>query len=77
MDRGAWRAAVQGVAEGQTGLSDEAQHRTPGLPWTLLAALGIFFTFYVFSCSVWGLVSCPLRWEREVLAAGPPEKSPG
>ena len=28
MDRGAWRAAARGVAEGQTRLRDSAQHST-------------------------------------------------
>ena len=48
--------SVQGLTESQTRLSDQAQHSTFGLSWILLAALGIFFTFYFFSCSIWDLV---------------------
>ena len=42
MDRGAWQAAVHGVAKSQTRLSNEAQHSTHDPVTVFLIVLGLF-----------------------------------
>ena len=53
MYRGAWQAAVHGVAKSQTRLSNEAQHSTHDPVTVFLIVLGLFSVGFSFSC-----VSC-------------------